>query len=112
MIPFTQLGPIDRGELKALLFASLFCCLFVTFLIVVHPPTWGTKRVSNNMMPPPTKFLEPSNPPPVMDPLERFRVVPEDFKHVDFENYSYGLYTISPGKKIDLTLFVGELELP
>src|SRR5215208_5950974 len=103
MFPFTRLGPIDRTELKALLFAFLFCCLFITFLIVVHPPTWGMKKVSIHVMPPPTKFLEQSKP-RLMDPLERFRVVPEDFKQVDFKNYSYGLYTVSEGKRIDLTL--------
>ena len=110
MFPFTPLGPIDRAELKALLFASLFCCLFITFLLVAHPPR-VTTTVSNYVIPPHTKFPEPSKP-PVMDPLERYRVVPEDFKQIDFENYSYGLYTISKGKRIDLTLFVGELELP
>jgi len=57
------------------------------------------------------KFSEPSQS-GLAYRLERFRVVPREFQEVDFRNYTYGLYKLSGGQIIDLSLWNGELELP
>ena len=40
---------------------------------------------------------------------ERFKIAPEDFKHIDFKNYSYP-YKFSYGRKLNITLKNGEHE--
>ena len=40
----------------------------------------------------------------------KYRIVPEPFVHIDFENHSYGSYRLGSGKQIDLRLKDGELE--
>jgi len=115
MFPFTKLGPIDRTEMKALLFAFLFCALFIVLLGVAAPAKRTRKKSLTVLAVPPTavppKLREPSAPASV-DPLEPYRVVPEPFTNIDFKNYSYGVYTLGDGKEIDLTLSAGKLGLP
>ena len=107
MFPFTKLGPIDRSEKKALLFAFFFCTLFIVLLSVLAPAKRIKKTSLTVLAVPsparPTKLLEPSEP-TLADPLDEFRVVPANFKEVDFKNFSYGVHMTSDGKPIDLTL--------
>lgn len=114
MLPFSGFGPIDGGERKALLFAAVFCCLFIVVLALARPHP-RVKRVSTNnfKVPTPTttntfRESQPSN----GDPLEKFRVKPQHFDKIDFLNYSYGPYTTSNGTKIPLHLQHSQLDLP
>jgi len=106
MFPFSEIGPFDRTEKKALLVAFLFCAMFVGLLSVSAP----AKRVRKKPLtivsttPPPASFEPP------VDPLQRFRVPPENFWAFDFMNYSYGDYVNSDGKRLPLTLRQGVLE--
>jgi hypothetical protein len=49
---------------------------------------------------------------PSGDLLARYRVVPENFKHVDFRNRSYGSYAYPNAKEIALKLTQSEMQLP
>ncbi len=118
MLPFKSCGPIDRSEGKALLIAGVCCFLFILFLAGVYrlPAAKRRKDVTNIAVPtpmPPTKLLEPELPP--VSSLQEYRIVPENFKNVDFANHSYGLYSdpnAANAKLIGLTLRDGELQLP
>lgn len=105
MFPFTRLGHIDRTERKALLFAFLFCAIFIVLLRVSAP----AKRVRKLPMTvvSTTPLTKPAE--SFVDPLERFRVKSENFYGVDFWNFSYGIYMPSVGKPINLTLINGKL---
>ena len=114
MLPFSKIGPIDRTERKALLFAALFSCLFIFIFAFARPHPRRTRRPSVNLTIPspvtPNSFRESEV--PVADSVETFRVSPEHFQQIDFKNHSYGPYTSSAGMKINLTLSHGELRLP
>jgi len=119
MLPFKTYGRIDRSEGKALLIAGVCCFLFIVFLSGVYRLPAAAKRrkvVTNITIPtplPPTKLLEPELPP--VSPLQQYRIIPENFRHVDFANHSYGLYATpdsANAKVIGLTLRDGELQLP
>lgn len=106
MFPFTELGPFDRTEKRALIFAALFCALFICLLSVLSP----VERVRKTQLTvlsttPLTTPLKPSH----VDPLDQFRFVPENFSKVDFKNFSYGVYSISVGKPVTLTLNDGKM---
>lgn len=111
MFPFTETGPFDRTEKKALLVAALFCAVFVVLLSVFAP--------AQRVHPKPRTFVStvpvtPQFDPPVpaasdVDPLERFRLVPTNFSGVDFENFSYGIYQSPELKTLTLTLTDGKM---
>lgn len=42
------------------------------------------------------------------DANKKFRIVPQTFERVDFRNHSYGIYRLSSGKRVELTLKDGE----
>src|SRR6476660_7873748 len=113
MLPFSGFDGFDRIECKALLYAALFSCLFIVFLAVApsHP---HHRRLSTDdfTVPPatPYKFAEPEL--SAMDSSATFRVKHEHFEQIDFTNHSYGPYKSANGKKIDLKLEHGLLELP
>ena len=114
MLPFSGYGPIDRGERRALLFAALFSCLFIVAIAFATPqPRRVTISTNNLKVPTPTtaNTLRESQL-SYVDPLERFRVTPEHFQQIDFNNYSYGLYTSSDGTKIPLNLRNTQFSLP
>jgi hypothetical protein len=106
MFPFTEFGPFDRTEKKALLVAALFCAVFVVLISVSVP----AKRVHKKPLPV-VPVITPHEPPPpaYADPLERFRFVPENFTDVDFQNFSYGAYQSSELKPLSLTLNDGKM---
>jgi hypothetical protein len=109
MFPFTKVGPFDHTERKALLLAFLFCALFIVLLNV----STSVKRTRNRPLTilsttPLTTPFEPSVP-SFGDPLEKFRIAPENFSAVDFKNFSYGVYMISEGKPVNLTLNEGKM---
>ena len=109
MFPFSEIGPFDRSEKKALLVAFLFCAVFVGLLSVTAP----TKRVRKQPLTivSTTPSTDPfSSVPSYIDPLQRFRVAPENFWAFDFMNFSYGDYVSSDGKRHPLTIRQGVLE--
>lgn len=110
MFPFSKIGPFDRTEIKALLVAFLFCAMFVGLLSVSVP----AKRVRKKPLTivsttPSTPLFEPPAPPHI-DPLQTFRVAPENFWAFDFMNFSYGDYVSSDGEPRPLTLRQGVQE--
>jgi len=114
MLPFIY-GPINRSERKALLVAALCCLVFIALFAVVYPREKRIIKKSSVTLKvptvvPPRELLEPER--PVEDLGEPYRVAPENFKQVDFKNYSYGSYTYSDMKTLKLTLKDGELEVP
>jgi len=109
MFPFTEFGPFDRTEKKALLVAALFCAVFVVLLSGVSVPA---KRVHKPLTVLSTTPLSTPFEPPVpsyIDSLERFRIVPRNFSEVDFQNFSYGLYSSPELKPLSLTLTDGKM---
>jgi hypothetical protein len=118
MIPFTKIAPADRAELKAVLFALLVCGVFIALLNGVYPRSVRIRKRSHEELtlptplPPHKSFEYELPPPPPADSLQRFRVVPENFRQFDFKNHWYGLYSFPNGIEIDLTLYESELILP
>ena len=113
MLPFSGFSSIDRSEGKALLLAAVFSCFFILILGVARPHQRHTRRLTNEVLvptPAPYKIKEPDL--STLDSFAKFRVRPEQFDKVDFTNHSYGPYKLSDGKKIDLSLEYGLLELP
>ena len=108
MLPFSNPGPFNYTEKKALLYAALFSVLFIVLLGVSTSATRTRKHAVTTILGPApfTKPMEPSEP-TFADPLDEFRVVPERFSEVDFRNFSYGVYMTSEGKPINLTLTQG-----
>ena len=109
MFPFTKLGRFDHTEKKALLFAFLFSALFIV-LLGVSVPAKRTRKLPLTIVnaPPVTKPFVPSSA-SYEDPLEKFRLVPANFREVDFKNFSYGVYVPSKGKPVKLTLTEGAM---
>lgn len=109
MFPFTSIGPFDRTEKKALLLAFLFCALFiVSFSLSMSARRTRRKPLTILSRTPLTTLYEP----PVSsyrDQLEPFRYVPENFKDVDFNNFSYGDYVNPDGRPVTLTLNEGKM---
>ena len=69
----------------------------------------STVPVSQQPTPTPTITIkEPSE--RQEDINKKYRIAPEAFAHIDFENHSYGSYRLPSGKKIDLHLKDGKLE--
>ena len=114
MLPFSGFGPFDRSERKALLFAAIFSCLFIAVLAVARPHSHQRKISTNDFtIPPPTtshRFNEADL--SGVDSFAKYRVRPEHFGQIDFTNHSYGSYKSSNGKRINLKLEHGLLELP
>jgi hypothetical protein len=114
MLPFSGFGPFDRSERKALLFAAIFSCLFIAVLAVARPHPRQPKISTNDFtVPPPTRshsFNEADL--SGVDSFAKYRVRPEHFGQIDFTNHSYGPYNSSNGKRINLKLEHGLLELP
>jgi hypothetical protein len=109
MFPFSKLGPFDRTEKKALLFALLFSVLFIVLLSVSVPvKRIQRKRVTLLSTTPVTTPFEPSES-SFGDPLEKFRLVSGNFREIDFKNFSYGVHVISNGKPVSLTLSEGKM---
>lgn len=114
MNSFNPTGPADSGEVKAILFAALSCFLFIGSLTVFHRRTTGNERRVTRIRsytppvpalpPPPVRVTEPSLP----DLNARFRVVPSNFRGIDFATRSYGNYELSNGTTRDLVLVDGQ----
>lgn len=105
-------GPADSSEKKAIVFAVLSCLLFIGFLTVVQrlaPRNRREYRIHVSPPPLPAKPVAPSlvieRPP---DFNSRFRVVPANFKGINFATRSYGNYQLSEGLNRDLVLIDGQ----
>jgi len=114
MLPFNDYGPIDPTERKALMIAGLCCFVFINFLSLVHRPAAKIRKVTTTVTIPapisPSQLLDEN--PSAGNLLARYRVVPQNFKHVDFRNHSYGSYAYPNAKEIDLKLTQSEMQLP
>ena len=109
MFPFTEFGPFDRTERKALLVAFLFCAMFVGLLSVSMPATRVRKKPLTVLST--TPGTTPSEPltSSYVPPSERYRIIPENFSEVDFQNFSYGIYKSPELKPLSLTLTDGKM---
>ncbi|HSE17169.1 MAG TPA: hypothetical protein VLB46_08945 [Pyrinomonadaceae bacterium] len=87
--------------------------MFIVFLSAMRRPEAKIRKVTTVVAVPtpmkPGKLLEPENPP--VDLNEKYEVVPENFKRVDFRNHSYGLYAYRDEKPFALRLTNGELPM-
>ena len=103
-----RIGRDKRAELIALL-VSLLSSLFVVtlFALLYEPPT--VPVIARGPMPVLTAHAEVAQAEKPLDPNDRFRVVPENFAEVDFENWQYGRYRFG-GSDLDLTLAHGQYE--
>src|ERR1041384_3960767 len=108
--------PADPAEVKAILFAVGACVLFIGFLTAVHRSERRHNRytvVTTSQPPPPPRPVAPvaatePPPPPVPDLNARFRVVPPEFRGINFMTHSYGPYEFSNGTNRDLVLIDGK----
>jgi hypothetical protein len=110
MFPFSEVGPFDHSEKKALLMAFVLCAVFIILLAVfeyaMRPPTELLSDVSPTPSVP--ELPEPSQS-SFGEPAEMFRVVPANFSGVDFQNFSYGVYDGYNGTPVNLTLNEGKM---
>lgn len=110
---FKYSGPANPAEKKAILFAVFSCLLFIGFISVVSrlpgPRRMRVNRVHVAQPPPPVK---PVTPPRLADrPADlnsRFRVVPANFKGINFTTRSYGSYRFSDNHSRELVLVDGQ----
>jgi hypothetical protein len=102
---------MDSSERKAFWLAIAACSLFIVTLAVAHPPTPRKYKRQLTILEPvaPTKHLEPET---LTELNESYRIVPDDYKNIDFNNYYYGVYAFPNGKEVDLALYSGVLGLP
>ncbi len=111
-VSFKFSGPADSSEKKAILFAVLSCLLFIGFLAVVQRLAPRNRRVTQIHVSPPPLPVKPVTPPQLAerppDFNSRFRVVPANFKGINFATRSYGDYQLSDGKYQDLVLIDGQ----
>lgn len=111
----TKISLSNKADAKAFFFAVLTSLVFIVLLNAVFPrPVRKTRASSNHRVNVPTptapnKLLEAK--PSLARVNEQLRVVPQNFKNVDFKNHSYRLQT-PEGLSKDLVLSEGELQLP
>lgn len=98
-----------RPDLPALLVSLLFSLVFLaTFALGYEPvrPYAPPVHIACSPSPAPLVHVDALRP---EDPNEKFRVVPENFPHVDFSNWRYGRYHFWRSK-LNLTLKDGVRE--
>lgn len=101
-----------RSELTALLVSLLFSSVFLMSFALGYEPVSPKAEIVIWYGPSPATAVHVDATQAVPeDPNEKFRVVPENFAHVDFKNWRYGRYRFW-GSKLDLTLAEGEYVYP
>jgi hypothetical protein len=95
----------DRAELKAIVFAVATCFVFIGFIVAVHRSRNVTATTRIHISPPPLPAPRITERPADMNQM--FRIVPSNFRAIDFENRSYGDYRSSNGAKRELVLSNG-----
>ena len=105
---FTKNDDGERGHLKAILFSALSSLVFLCFSALLFRSEQPAKRTLPVNCPSPAPIASPQVEP--RDPNEKFRIVPSNFMHVDFENRSYGRHRSSSDDWIDLKLTDGKYE--
>lgn len=105
---FARIGNDKRTELRGLLVSLLFSLFFLTWFALLYEPE-PVHVIPSGPTPAPTPLPEIAQA-ELPDPNDKFRVVPENFAEVDFENWKYGRYKFG-GSDLDLTLARGEYEL-
>jgi len=98
----------DRAELRAIVFAVATCFVFIGFLVAIHRSRNVRATTRIHISPPPPPPLEaPRITERPADRNQQFRIVPTNFKGIDFENRSYGDYRSSNGARRELVLTDG-----
>jgi hypothetical protein len=109
MNSFKGCGLADRAEFKAILFALASCFIFIGFLVAINRSpsriVRSTTKVHISPPPPPPAPRVTERPP---DKNQQFRVVPSNFRGLDFSSRSYGDYRLSNGTIRDLVLIDGQ----
>ena len=106
--------PADPAEKKAIMFALLSCFLFIGFLTVVTRSAPRKGKPGPKVVVSVPAPLPPIPPAPVgvaerpPDLNSRFRVVPSNFRGIDFATRSYGNYRLSNGANRELVLVDGQ----
>jgi hypothetical protein len=108
MNSFKCSGLVDRAELKAIVFALAPCVLFIGFLVAVHRSAERNFRTTTKIHIPPPAPPAPRVTERLPDKNEAFRVVPSNFRGLDFGLRSYGDYRLSNGSIRDLVLVNGQ----
>ena len=111
MNSFTNSGPADRAELKAVVFALASCFVFIGFLVAVHRSAARNHRRTTKILlsaPPPPAPPAPRVTERMPDRNEAFRIVPSNFRGLDFATRSYGDYRFRNGTIRDLVLIDGQ----
>ncbi len=111
MNSFKSSGPADRAELKAVVFAVATCFVFIGFLVAIHRSaarSVGTTTRIHISPPPPPPLPAPRVTERPPDRNQPFRIVPSNFRGLDFANRSYGDYRLSNGTIRDLILINGQ----
>ena len=96
---------MKRPELLALSFSILLSLMFLCSFALFYEP--APVSIVACPTPSPTSKTEVVQPEKPKDPNDAFRVVPENFAHVDFNNRRYGRYRFGEAK-LDLVLTSGE----
>ena len=107
---FTKIGSVKRSELIALLVSLLVSLFFLASFASLYEHDPMEDITCTATLTPPV-VVELQQPPEWPDPNDKFRVVPENFAHVDFKNRRYGRYTFG-GQKLNLVLTEEELNIP
>lgn len=107
---FTKTGKDKRSELIALLVSLLFSLVFLGAFALFYEaePEEEIRRTSTSI-----QLLAPDEVPPAerpQDPNDKFRIVPEHFADVDFENWQYGSYKFGR-RNLEVTLADAVYEL-
>ena len=110
MNSFKSSGLADRAELKAIVFALASCFVFIGFVVAIHRSAARNVRPATRIQlspPPPPAPLPPRIRERMPDRNDVFRIVPSNFKGIDFDNRSYGDYRSSNGVNRELVLANG-----
>lgn len=97
--------------MKAQVFGVLASIVFIFFFALIFRVDLPPKRVpAIKYIPVPAECPSVEQPKVSLDSSERFKLVPLNFMNVDFRNRSFGSYTLSSGKIIDLALKGGDYD--
>ena len=101
----STLKALGISVLASLGFLFVFLCFYKPVTTEQQPVKTGGPTSK------PTSSPQPRPAPAPDDPNERYRIVPENFKSIDFNNWTYGRYRFG-AEKLTLTLKEGEHEHP
>ena len=105
-------GNHNWSELVALLFSLLLSVVFLAAFVLLYKPGHEPVNViACGPTPASAAHVEVTPAKVAPDPNDRFRGVPENFAHINFQNWRYGQYRFG-GEQLDLVLTAGEQVIP